>query len=289
MEIRKPIFIIGSGRSGTTVLYNFLSAHPQVCWFSNYTDRMPKIRFTGLIHRVLDFPIMGRIIKKNIIGAKGTRFTIRPDEAGIIYHEYCGFEYRIKTTEADWDKEVERKFKQLIVWLLSASGKSRFLSKQTANTQRIRLLHHMFEDALFVHLIRDGRAVANSLLRVPWWQDTDIWWMEKKVKEWEDEGGEPIELCARHWMRDVQEILGNKDLFGERYLEIHYEDLVVDVEKVIGKILDFSQLDRDNKYFDQLPKSLPNMNRKWKERLTVEQKSILNKELNPFLVQLGYE
>ena len=42
MEINKPIFIVGSGRSGTTLLYEILSVHEKVTWFSNYTNKFPQ-------------------------------------------------------------------------------------------------------------------------------------------------------------------------------------------------------------------------------------------------------
>ena len=34
-----PIFMVGCGRSGTTALYEGLARHPQLAWFSTWTDR----------------------------------------------------------------------------------------------------------------------------------------------------------------------------------------------------------------------------------------------------------
>ena len=41
-KIDRPIFIVGSGRSGTTILYNLLCGHANLAWFSNYSQRWPK-------------------------------------------------------------------------------------------------------------------------------------------------------------------------------------------------------------------------------------------------------
>jgi hypothetical protein len=280
MRIQKPIFVVGCGRSGTTVLYNILSTHPDVCWFSNYTDTFPESRLLPLLHGILDLPVVGANGKLSIVRSTGTRFGIRPVEAQNIYHTYCGFKHAVKTTEDDWNFEVENKFKEVVARHLSLTRKTRFLTKQTANNQRIRLIHRMFRDAYCVHIIRDGRAVANSLLNVPWWNDTDIWWLGNKASAWEREGREPIELCALHWKRDVEEIQTNKALFGERYIELRYEDLMADVKGTVSRITDFCELRRSTRFAEALPQVLRNMNYKWKEQLTEEQKMILNRTLD---------
>lgn len=289
MAIEKPIFIIGSGRSGTTIFYNLLSTHPEVCWFSNFTDRFPHFKSMPLIHRILYLPLIGTHARKNIINSTGRRFNIRPTEAQRIYHEYCGFKHGVKTTEKDLCPEIETKFKVLIERHLVLTGKKRFLNKQTANTQRISLISRMFEDAYYIHIIRDGRAVSNSLFNVRWWNNIDIWWLEQKASAWEKEGRQEIELCGLHWRRDVEEILNNKVLFEDRYIEVRYEDFVVDVKSTMGRIVDFCELRRSKHFFDMLPGTLQNMNYKWKDNLTEEQKVILNKTLKPLLNQLQYE
>jgi len=206
MKIEKPIFIVGAGRSGTTIFYNLLSTHPEVCWFSNYTDRFLYCKTLPLLHRVLDLPYFGKVAKKNIMRKSGLKFNIRPTEASRIYHEYCRFKHNVKTTEKDFHPEIEDKFKETIRRHLILTGKKRFLSKQTANNQRIRLINEMFKDAYFIHMIRDGRAVSNSLLNVKWWNDFDIWWLGKKAPEWVIEGREAIELVKQLDKR-LQELL----------------------------------------------------------------------------------
>ena len=289
MTINKPIFIIGSGRSGTTVFYNFLSTHPEVCWFSNYSDKLVSFKPMPLLHRVIDFPFFGTIAKRNIITASGQRFNLKPVEGQRSYHEYCGFKHNVKTTEDDLDSKLENKFKELITRHCALTGKKRFISKQTANTQRIRLISPMFRNAYYIHVIRDGRAVANSLLKVIWWDETDIWWLGKKVSEWKEEGRESIELCALQWEKNVREILKNKSLFEDRYIEIKYEEFAADVKGTMNKVTDFCELGESKKFNEILPNTLPNMNYKWIEDLNEKQKLILNNNLKPFLNQLGYD
>src|SRR4051812_4787008 len=42
-EIVRPVFLVGVGRSGTTVLYEMLAGHCDFAWFSNYTERAPRL------------------------------------------------------------------------------------------------------------------------------------------------------------------------------------------------------------------------------------------------------
>jgi hypothetical protein len=287
LVIKQPIFIVGSGRSGTTVFYNFLSTHPEVCWFSNYSDRFVNTNLIPLLHRILDLPFVGTIAKTGIISKR--KLYIKPTEAERIYHDYCGFKHSIKTTEDDLNVEMEKKFKDVIKRHLLLTGKRRFLNKQTANTQRIRLINKMFSDAFFIHIIRDGRAVANSLLNVKWWNSTYIWWLGEKTSEWEKKGRQPIALCGLHWKRGVEEIIENKSLFEDRYIEIKYEDLIIDVRGTMDKIISFCELSNSEYFLRMLPQTLPNMNYKWEKSLNEAQKTILNNTLKPFLTLLGYD
>ncbi len=283
---KNPIFIIGSGRSGTTVLYDTLALHPDVCWFSNVTDKYPKTSWLPTLNRIIDAPLIGNIMKQRITKRKTP--SLRPSEGGNIYHDYCGFDNKRRLTEVDLTDEMQHKFMQVVDNHLHFTGKPRFLSKQTANSQRIRAIHAMFPNAYYVHLIRDGRAVTSSLHKVPWWENTDIWWLNGKPNKWQEMGEDPIELCALQWQHDVAEILENKHLFGGRYLEIRYEDLVADAHTVMGKILRFCELRETAEFSQRIPNDLTDMNYKWDKNLSSQQKEIVHKSIGDFLVQLGY-
>lgn len=285
--IDRPIFLLGSGRSGTTVLYHLLSVHPELCWFSNISNRAFWVPFAPMMHRILDSTSRGERVKQNIINRKGGKLHIRPVEAETLY-DRAGFRHDIKTTEADFDPAVDRRFRRTVENHLRWTRKPRFISKQTANNQRYRLLNRMFPDALFVHLIRDGRAVANSIRGQRWLDVIDLWWLEDKAASHVDEYEEPIELCGLHWQRNLEELLRAKDLFGARYLEIRYEDLIDDVHAVVRQVLEFSQLDAPASYFKYLPDRLPDMNSKWRDELSQKQIDVLQRVIGPSLQMLGY-
>lgn len=289
MDTGAVIFIIGSGRSGTTILYRLLAAHPEVAWFSILSNRHPSSKWPVRLHRLLDVPLVGRGIQRSIVDP--SRITslvgIHPSEGEGIYEGHCGFRDDVRTTEEDRSQEAERRLKEAVSIHLAITGRGRFLSKRTSNTQRIRLIAAMFPDARFVHIIRDGRAVACSYLNVGWWKDTRLWWAGTTATEWEREGGDPLELTALHWRHNVEEVLGNREVLG-RYMEVRYESLVANPRTVVAEVLDFCGLHRDAGHEALVPRGLPDMNRQWRETLGEDQRSTLDRTIGGTLADLGY-
>lgn len=290
--ISRPIFIAGGIRSGTTILYNLMAIHPDVCWFSNHTNRYPRYEVWALANRLLDVPVLGNRLRRTIASYKSdpTRLELRPlpHEGDRIYHAHCGFGGTRDGVETVMTSNMETRFTRSVEAHLRWTGKSRFLSKQTANNRRLELIDQMFPDALFVHVIRDGRAVASSTLRMPWWNDTHVWWLGKTVLQWEADGGEPIELAARYWDRTVKEIRRVGSMVGRRYLEIRYESLIGDTRATIAEVMAFCGL-RDTSVVTRLvPKNLPDMNSKWRERLSRAQQDLVESSVGPLLSELGY-
>jgi hypothetical protein len=217
-----------------------------------------------------------------------TRPSIRPSEAERIYHTYGGFVDGRKMTEDEFTEDMATSLRGVVRAHLRYTGKPRFLNKRTANTQRIELIAKIFPDAYYVHLIRDGRAVAASYYTVRWWRDIDIWWLGGNAATWEEDGRDPVELCGLQWQRNVKELLDHRHLFGDRYLELRYEELVQDPRDCIDRIGQFCELERSTEYLELIPETLPNMNHKWHERFDEGQKEILQRTIGDFLGQLGY-
>ena len=286
--IDRPIFIIGSGRSGTTILYNIMALHPQVYWFSNISNIFPRRRLPLLAHRLLDAPLAGLILKRRIIKHPRPRFALRPGEGGNIFHSVCGFKHDRKSTAEDHDPGAENCLRRAILAHRQKTGKRRFLNKQTANTQRIGLIDRMFPDALYIHIIRDGRGVANSLYQTDWWRDVDVWWLGARAGDWR-QGEDPIVLCGENWRRNVEEILSHRERLGGRYLEIRYEHLIKAVKGTVAEILSFCDLSPVASYSNMLPEALPDMNKKWRRDLNETQQKQLAQAIGTDLKHLGYE
>ena len=111
-------------------------------------------------------------------------------------------------------------------------GKARWGDKTPMYMQNLRLLARLFPDALFVHLIRDGRDAALSFLAMPKGLMTETWMQPRDTAAF-----------ACQWRTEVKAArrLGRR-VGAERYLEVRYEDLVRDVESVLRRISEFTRL-----------------------------------------------
>lgn len=79
-----------------------------------------------------------------------------------------------------------------------------------------------FPNAKFIHIVRDGRAVANSIMKLDWGPSTVIG-------------------SAKYWHREVSRRLTVEKLFGEKeLLRVHYEVLLQDPEGELKRICDFA-------------------------------------------------
>ncbi|MGZ4735151.1 MAG: sulfotransferase family protein [Acidimicrobiia bacterium] len=97
-------------------------------------------------------------------------------------------------------------------------GKARYGDKTPSNLGSVDLLARSFPGSRFVHIVRDGRDVVPSVVKMPF-------------------GPNGFAEAALSWERRVQEgrhaglALGPK-----RYLEIHYESLVAEPETVLAQV-----------------------------------------------------
>ena len=86
---------------------------------------------------------------------------------------------------------------------------------------------------------------------------------------------------------DLEEIQNNRQVL-RNYKEVRYESLVADPRSVMQELLDFCDLKPHGGYEEQLPTSLPDMNRKWKENLSDLQLATLDHAIGGTLRELGY-
>jgi hypothetical protein len=114
----------------------------------------------------------------------------------------------------------------------AARGKQRWGDKTPMYMKHLELLERLFPDALFVHLIRDGRDAALSFLQVPRGIMTESW-------------GHPRDASgfAREWRTEVEgaRALGRR-VGPSRYLEVRYEELVAAPEARLAAICAFAGL-----------------------------------------------
>ena len=150
--------------------------------------------------------------------------------------------------------------------LLRFQGRSRFVTKITG-PPRIGYLTSVFPDAIFVHVVRDGRAVVNSLLNVDFWIEGGgydrPWWRNGLQEGWETEwksfGSSPISLAALQW-RTIMEVTDweRRRISSNQYFEVRYEDFLADPHRTLELVAQFCDV---NATAEELRKAARSVNR----------------------------
>jgi sulfotransferase family protein len=185
-----PILVIGAPRSGTTYLQAVLSQHPDI-----FISRETRIFFWA-------FQMAVKI----------------PDDPRQRY---------IHTHREEFDAAILPWTRRFISDFYTEIGRGTYFwgdkyPNYAANPNVLRFIHHLYEGAKFIHLVRDGRDVAASLLQMDW------------AKEHGFEG------AHQNWVRSVEHASEfGRALPPSQYVEVRYEELVSDGHKVLGELLDF--------------------------------------------------
>jgi hypothetical protein len=105
-------------------------------------------------------------------------------------------------------------------------GKPRWGDKTPGNALHIRAIAELLPESRFIHIVRDGRDVAGSL-RQMWFSP-----------------GWDMATQAAHWRHHVLTARA-QGAAVEHYLEIRYEDLVLDTAAVLQRVCAFLELPYD--------------------------------------------
>jgi hypothetical protein len=280
--LSRPLFIVGSGRSGTTLVLQLLVGHPEFAWISRLTDRFPaQPYFAALSRPRFSFDTRG----------------LRPSVEVRRTLTYCGVtteQLRAKGAPLgadDLEDAVAEKLHAVVRGHCRSMGRSRFISKSTENAMRIELLLAAFPDARFIHVLRNGYAVCSSLMRVNWWPDLELWWLGSTPSEWEAAGKDPYHLAGLHWSRQVKAALGAREKLDEtNYFEVRYEDLLENPRESVQRMLGFAGLEWStgfDRHFSGIRVDSQNSDA-WRSKLNRDQLDAVNNAASPLLEELGY-
>ncbi|MCI0711454.1 MAG: sulfotransferase [Chloroflexi bacterium] len=286
--MKRPIFVVGTGRSGSTIFYKLLVKHPRVAWTSGITDHYPhNLSYHRLMLTLLDVPLVGKLVER--------RFP-----AGEVYNFWenhvRGFRrpYRDLTSD-DVTAAVKRDLPTVFEQLVTA--KRQQLVHKLTGWGRIAFLHEIFPDALFIHIVRDGRAVAYSLTQVDFWdgwQGPQHWRSGELTPEqravWAKHGQSFFALAGLQWNIHMTSIeRGRQVLNDSQFFEFKYEDMCADTTSIFRQVCDFCELDWTPGFEAMLRRNpLNNTNYKWETELTPQQQAILNDVMRAGLVRYGY-
>jgi len=175
-----------------------------------------------------------------------------------------------------------------------AAGKPRFMNKYPRNSVRIDYLQAIFPDALFVHVVRDGRAVARSLVerlarypRLP----QDVMHQFVRPPGWRNlVRPDQLEEAILAWDAVVRHVRAAAPALGDRYLEFTYEAFCAKTPEVLGQLCRFAGVDDSPAVIHAMqPTPLRSRNYKVADEFNADQLAMLERHGGALLRDLGYE
>ncbi len=256
------VFIGGAGRSGTTLLRVMLNAH----------------------HRFASGPEFKAI--NNIIE---------------VYNQIKNYKDIRKSYDIS-DEILSNSFSTLIASFFEnfriKNQAARIVEKTPHNVLVMKELAEIFPKAKFIHVVRDGRDVASSLVNMKWVDSfgNPVWY----VKD--------IRNAAKYWNIVVRKGLEDASLpiLNDRVKLIKYEDLILHTEDVMKDILAFLDEDWDPNVLqyhqiergeepvesstNQVSKQINSKAlKRWKKTYNSKDKEEFKSEAGKLLTELGYE
>ena len=267
--INRPIFVVGAPRGGTNIFYRTFARHPDLAWISNITKKIPSSLWLTRIIMLF-------------------RKDHRPTEANNVWQKFAGKE----DESLDRDDATAAACNYLRTVLqnnLRIFNKPRFVNKCPGNSVRIEFLKEIFPDAIFIHIIRDGRAAAYSIMRSRLEHSGAYW--SVKPPGWQGLLKLPlVDACAMQWKMTVEAVLQSaKQLPPEQYMPVKYEEFVVRPAEIFKQVGAKCGLIWQDDWLQTIKAGIDNRNFKWQMEMQPADKDTLNALLGDFLKQLGYE
>lgn len=290
--VERPIFVIGTGRCGLSLVVDLLGAHEDIAWFSQWTSRFPRSNLAPKIPYLYHKPVVRQLMDlASLVTRKQwrprPRETFRP--LGLRFRGFVE-PYR-PLTALDVDRNARDGIYNTLLKHVEGQRKKRFIA-EVSGWARIVFLREIFPDAQFIHVVRDPRATVNSFLNVDWW---DGW-----RGEWNWRYG-PIPEKYRHFLNSgpssfaalasilynilIDNILEESGtLDADSYAEVRFEDVVKDPEASVRRLSSFAGLTY-TRAFDRSWRQVrvfnPNERKMrivpWRENLTEAQQQIITR------------
>jgi hypothetical protein len=266
----QPVFIGGCGRSGTTMLGAMLGTHPHCL-------TTPEASFFFVPYRRH--------------WATGKQL----DRVGALERIVAHWSFKIWNVEIDRTRLLEdsRSYPELLLGIVGAYGQKVdkpeprvWVDHAPGNVKYSSLLFEMFPEAKLIHMVRDGRATAASVMDLDW-------------------GPNNVASAAKWWVSFVSRGLAAESMYGPRVKRVRYESLVARPERTLEEVCGFVGLDFRPEMVGGTGFAVPHFTSKQhalvgrtpdRERLGAWRKALTPREIEVFesiaadlLAGLGYE
>ena len=288
------VFVLGTGRCGSSLVQELISRHPDVGFLSNVDDRLAGLDLKGRWNNTIYQRIPPRFTRKG-------RIRFAPSEGYRILAQQVSpmlCEPPRDLIAEDATPWLADRLRQFFDSRYEAQKKPVFVHKFTG-WPRARLLLEVFPTARFVHVYRDGRAVANSFVQMPWWsghRGPDQWrWGPLTPDDratWERSQESSPVLAAIEWKMLMDALFESEAQIPEtKWLSVKYEDLVASPESGLQRILEFAALPDRDAFWTQVRRNPLTSGRvdAYRRDLRPEDVAAMDDVLKQHLATLGYQ
>lgn len=284
----KPVFIVGCGRSGTTLLFDLLTQHPGLTRTTGYPD--------GEDHE--GWVTHGGCVMAGLGNVHSGRFG-----NGINGYHTC-----LHMDETDVTPQSAARMREYYHRdVLKQNRSGRVINKNPHLSNKLRYVLKIFPDAKFIHVIRSCEpAVASWIAAVKALPSPVVYWPEEEYpclwllnppkteaeinrlsrhKRFFPGGG--AGLFIDYWVKTNENIKRQlKDVEIERQLTLlRYEDFVQNPAKELSRLAEFCEL---APYAFNVSKVLLNQTSKHQHLITNELKKQIHSEAGDTLRKYGY-
>ena len=287
LAVDRPIFILGLPRSGTTMLQDLCCALPEIGHFTNAMHQFQRCFCAAETWRKrLRLDARGeRYVGDSVVVSAGT-----PNEGLRFFGTWFGWDphslrYTPRAPDSFSDAEIEAIHQTIkkVLWCFGpkpgfsesrASARDRearlsekpgfglrFFNKNPGLIPDIAILNRIFPDGKFVHLVRDPRNCANSMLKLYWADRRQLEFIRSRrrhgvydaqpfipyprvphLQEFVDEFGEADVRTTAHIWRESVELIDTYKHNFRAYHQIRYEDLLNNPVGEMRRLLEFCEL-----------------------------------------------
>jgi len=274
--MKPPVFIVGCPRSGTSFLYHLLLSAGD---FAKFHTQMNVYDVLEPIYGDLGAMKNKRAAIREWLGSKAfdvSGLNAAQIEAQIV--AACGNAGDFLRIVME---EVARK-----------QAVDRWIDSTPTNVPHMLRIKRDFADALFIHIIRDGRDVALSL-------DSRGW---SRPLPWDRRNS--LVAAGLYWEWIVRKGRRYGSLLGPSYIEVRYEDLVMQPQHALTTIGSFLQQHLEYERIQQ--KAVGSVKRpltsfaeeleqgcfrpvgRWREKFPTKQLARFESAVGDYLEELGY-
>ena len=258
------------------------------------------------------------------LGATSPKVDVIPFDVNFLWRIGNESASSCELKVADLNPSKVRRIRSAIVHAADAKPGNVLVEKTVSNSLRIAFVKAIFPEARFVHLIRDGRSVIESVDRIwdlptplsyklqklryyPWTNigyaanivANNLPWRRSKKRIWgvlydgidrDMQTLSRIEICAHQWVNCVTASLRDiSQIPPEDVLTIRYEDLVTD-QATFDSYREFLGVPDDQKMLAAYQeRTRTDTQRKWVDRFAKAEIDAIGKIIDPLLQQLGYD